>query len=252
MSRVSQAAERVSQVMELKVIRYTRFTTSSPGLHLLKSSLSQLQSCIEHQDWESATRHCARAMSLPFEVISGAFAETSVADGPPSQLQRTTSHLRRHFRLQGNNCYQFFLKQFAQAARARDAAATSRYFKLFPAIGWEAEGLEAYASFVVDLVRVRAPTSAKTCRGEVLWCREYAKCHQKVTGGMLIEWFRSTLETWKEDRSIKRKVKSVPVLYNAIELNLPQLSDVSNSMISVSASRKQFSTTADVEEVDAR
>lgn len=45
---------------------------------LFKSSLSQLQTCIERQDWESATRHCARAMSLPLEVISGPFAETSV------------------------------------------------------------------------------------------------------------------------------------------------------------------------------
>ena len=40
----------------------------------LQSSLAQLQTCIESRDWESATRHCARAMSLPFEVISGPFA----------------------------------------------------------------------------------------------------------------------------------------------------------------------------------
>jgi hypothetical protein len=55
-----------------------------------------------------------------------------------------------------------FRSHFEQASRSRDAAATTRYFKLFPTIGWEAEGLEAYASFVVDLVRVRAPTSAKS------------------------------------------------------------------------------------------
>lgn len=56
MSRVSQAVERVGHVMDLK------------------SSLAQLQACIESRDWESATRHCARAMSLPLEVISGPFA----------------------------------------------------------------------------------------------------------------------------------------------------------------------------------
>ena len=55
-----------------------------------------------------------------------------------------------------------FRRNFEQASTARDSAATSRFFKLFPAIGWETEGLEAYATFVVDLVRVRAPTSAKS------------------------------------------------------------------------------------------
>ena len=76
MSRVSQAAERVGQVMELKVIHC--IPCPNCWFTFSKSSLSQLQSCIEHQDWESATRHCARAMSLPVEVISGPFAESSV------------------------------------------------------------------------------------------------------------------------------------------------------------------------------
>lgn len=55
-----------------------------------------------------------------------------------------------------------FRRQFDEATSARDAAATTRFFKLFPAIGWEAEGLEAYAAFVVDLVKVRPPASAKS------------------------------------------------------------------------------------------
>ena len=43
-----------------------------------QSSLAALQSSIERHDWESATRHCARAMSLPLDVVSGPFAETAV------------------------------------------------------------------------------------------------------------------------------------------------------------------------------
>ncbi|KAG8217409.1 COG4-domain-containing protein [Butyriboletus roseoflavus] len=236
MSRVSQAAERVGQVMELK------------------SSLSQLQSCIECQDWESATRHCARAMSLPFEVISGPFAETSVPTAenhlPPAQ---TLQAARRRL-------LSIFLNQFAQASRSRDAAATSRYFKLFPAIGWETEGLEAYASFVVDLVRVRAPTSAKTSsplyyvtvltalfEGVAMIIDQHQPIVEKYygTGNMrsvikrLLEEcdrvVRSTLEAWREDRSIKRK-----------------LSDVSNSMVPMSTPRKQISAILEMDEVDPR
>ncbi|KAH9831020.1 COG4 transport protein-domain-containing protein [Rhodofomes roseus] len=138
MRRVREAAERVGQVMELK------------------TSLNALQSAMEAKDWESATRHCSRAMSLPTEVISGLFAETAVPTPeshlPPAQ----TLHAAREELLA------IFRREFDKASQSRDAAATSRFFKLFPAIGWELEGLQAYAAFVVDLVRVRAPASAKT------------------------------------------------------------------------------------------
>ncbi|GLB35270.1 putative COG4 transport protein [Lyophyllum shimeji] len=138
MSRVREAGDRVGQVMELK------------------SSLADLQLSINNQDWESATRHCARAMSLPLEVISGPFAEAAVPTSeshlPPAQtLQEARETLLAIFR-----------RNFEQASRSRDSTATTRFFKLFPAIGWEDEGLDAYATFVVDLVRVRAPASAKT------------------------------------------------------------------------------------------
>jgi len=55
-----------------------------------------------------------------------------------------------------------FRHNFAEASHARDSSATSRFFKLFPAIGWEAEGLDAYATFVVELVRARSPTTLKS------------------------------------------------------------------------------------------
>ncbi|KAA1479359.1 COG4-domain-containing protein [Dentipellis sp. KUC8613] len=138
MKRVREASERVGQVMELK------------------TSLVALQSSIEIQDWESAARHCARAMGLPNDVIRGLFAETAVPT-PENHLPPTqTLDAARKYLLE------VFKQSFNEATQARDAAATTRFFKLFPAIGWEAEGLEEYASFVVDLVKVRPPASAKT------------------------------------------------------------------------------------------
>jgi hypothetical protein len=70
---------------------------------------------------------------------------------PAQALDDARQHLLRVFR-----------RQFTEATEARDAVATTRFFKLFPAIGWEAEGLEAYASFIVDLVKVRPPASAQS------------------------------------------------------------------------------------------
>ncbi|ESK88432.1 intra-golgi transport-related protein [Moniliophthora roreri MCA 2997] len=158
-SSTAQTAERVSgRVQSLdEEMRRIREATDRVGQVIdLKSSLADLKVSMESQDWESATRHCARAMSIPTYIVSGRFAEIAVPTSdshlPPSQtLQTAREELLR-----------IFLRNFEQASQAKDAAATSRFFKLFPAIGWEKEGLEAYASFVVDLVRVRAPVSAKT------------------------------------------------------------------------------------------
>jgi hypothetical protein len=77
MRRVREAGERVGQVMELKVTPVVALATLSL-MSPLQSSLISLQASIESQDWESATRHCSRAMSLPADVISGLFAEATV------------------------------------------------------------------------------------------------------------------------------------------------------------------------------
>ncbi|KAI6111538.1 COG4 transport protein-domain-containing protein [Pisolithus croceorrhizus] len=203
MGRISQAVDRVGQVMELK------------------SSLMQLQASIDTQDWESATRYCARAMSLPPQVISGPFAEAVVPTAenhlPPSQTLQTARE----------QLLSIFLKNFAHASRSRDAAATSRYFKLFPLIGWETEGLEAYASFVVDLVRVRAPTSANTAsplyhvtvltalfenvamivdQHQPVVEKYYGKGKMQSVVERLLE---DTLSNWREDRAIGKKLSAI-------------------------------------------
>lgn len=137
-----------------------------------------MEAAIESQDWESATRHCGRAMAVPQDVIAGPFAESTVVCSssihnypsiyvhvlsqptaesplPPSQ---TLSEARQLLLTK-------FRREFARASELRDSAATSRYFKLFPAIGWEKEGLEAYSDFVIDLVRGRAPAAGKSESG---------------------------------------------------------------------------------------
>lgn len=48
-----------------------------------------------------------------------------------------------------------FLSEFKSASSARDEANTSRYFKLFPMIAAESEGLSAYADFVCSLIANR-------------------------------------------------------------------------------------------------
>ncbi|TFK42862.1 COG4 transport protein-domain-containing protein [Crucibulum laeve] len=210
MHRVREASDRVGQVMELK------------------SSLSALHTSIDSYDWESAARHCARAMTLPLDVISGPFSEMAVPT--------TESHLPPAVTLQTarETLLSVFLQNFETASRSRDSAATSRFFKLFPSIGWEDEGLEAYAAFVVDLVRTRAPTTAKTSsplyyitsltalfesiaiivdQHQPVVAKYYGPGRmQNVLKRLLDECDRvanGLIEGWEEDRDIKRKLSEI-------------------------------------------
>jgi hypothetical protein len=64
--------------MDLKVEIVISTLILHARIRSFQSSLIALQAAIVDRDWESATRHCARAMSLPSEVVSGPFAETAV------------------------------------------------------------------------------------------------------------------------------------------------------------------------------
>ncbi|KAL1717255.1 COG4 transport protein-domain-containing protein [Schizophyllum commune] len=210
MRRIKEAGERVAQVMQLK------------------DSLTEVQASIDAQDWESATRHCARAMSLPLPVITGAFAEIAVPTPeshlPPAQtLQAAREQLLAVFK-----------RNFEKASTAMDSAGTSRFFKLFPAIGWEEEGLSAYATFVTGLVRVRAPASVKTSsplyfitaltalfESVALIADQHQPVVEKYYGPgkmknvvqKLLEECDRTVENlisgWEEERSVHRKLSDI-------------------------------------------
>ncbi|KAF7322767.1 Cog4 domain-containing protein [Mycena chlorophos] len=254
MRRIREASDRVGQVMELKarLVLLSRYSLKWS----LQTSLAALQSAIDSQDWEAATRHCARAMALPSEVISGPFAETSVptveSHLPPAQ---TLNAARQHL-------LSVFQQQFAQASRSRDSATTSRFFKLFPEIGWEEEGLKAYATFIVDLVRVRTPASAKTSsplyyvtsltalfesiamivdQHQPVVEKYYGKGKMHSVVVQLLQEcdrvVKGLLEGWDEERSIKRKLGDV----------------ADNSPTTLNSSRKAPSTAAPDEDlVDPR
>ncbi|KAL7411046.1 COG4 transport protein-domain-containing protein [Mrakia frigida] len=136
--RVREAGERLNEVMELK------------------TSLETLRGGIRSKDWETAARACKRALHVPTEVIEGGFAArvvpTTDDPSPPSQaLQTLRSEL-----------LEIFQSQFRTAATARDEVAVSRFFRLWPEIGAETEGLQAYGDFVVGLVRGRNMAVGKT------------------------------------------------------------------------------------------
>ena len=79
MRRVREAGDRVAQVMDLKVCPHnTGAIVIWEYSQTVQSSLAALRSAIVSQDWESATRHCSRAMALSPDVINGEFARATV------------------------------------------------------------------------------------------------------------------------------------------------------------------------------
>ncbi|GMK54850.1 hypothetical protein CspeluHIS016_0114360 [Cutaneotrichosporon spelunceum] len=135
--RVREAADVVTEVLELK------------------SALAALETAIDKGDWEGAARACRRAMSVRENIIQGGFAGSVVPTPqnplpPPQQLAELRGILLRTFR-QG----------FDAAAERRDEHEVSRYFRLWPGIGAEDEGLEAYGDFVVSLVKGRSSAVGK-------------------------------------------------------------------------------------------
>ncbi|WWC86365.1 uncharacterized protein L201_001241 [Kwoniella dendrophila CBS 6074] len=136
--RVREATDVVTEVLELKNALYT------------------ISAAIVKQDWESASRACRRAMSVRKEVIEGGFAGGVVPTPqyplPPAQTLQELREVLLHT----------FRTEFDAAAERKDEQNVSRFFRLWPGIGAEEEGLEAYGDFVVGLVKGRSSTAGKT------------------------------------------------------------------------------------------
>lgn len=110
-----------------------------------QNALQTLETAIEKQDWELATRACKRAMSVRPEVIDGNFAggvvvslksvtsslslrkPTSNSPLPPPQALST---LRQ-------TLLDTFQREFDAAGARKDEQAVSRFFRLWPGIGAE-------------------------------------------------------------------------------------------------------------------
>lgn len=113
----------------------------------LKASLASLASAVEQGDWELATKHAQKAMAVPTEVVESEFCRRVVpSTEQPLPPDQTLENLRRQL-------LTVFTQRFHKATEALDQAEASRYFRLFPQLGFRAEGLEAYSSFARSVIR---------------------------------------------------------------------------------------------------
>ncbi|WVN85165.1 uncharacterized protein L203_100310 [Cryptococcus depauperatus CBS 7841] len=157
--KVWETSERVGgkvKALDQEVGRIKESTDILTEVIELKDSLQTLASAMAKEDWESASRACRRAMSVRKQVIEGNFANSVV---PTSQYPLSPSQTLQELR---NVLLQIFRREFDAAVAHKDEPNVSRFFRLWPSIGAEEEGLRAYGDFVVGLVKVRSQITGKT------------------------------------------------------------------------------------------
>ncbi|CAH7672834.1 COG4 transport protein-domain-containing protein [Phakopsora pachyrhizi] len=146
-------AERISgkvRVLDLEQSRVKECIDRVQAATELKDAFGQIFQAIERMDWEVATRHVQRANALDKDFLISKFAEAVVptADIPDPPLVALDNFIVQ--------LTEIFLRSFESAARSKDEATTTRFFKLFPLLGLDASatGLKAYSDFVRTLISV--------------------------------------------------------------------------------------------------
>ncbi|GAA5979541.1 hypothetical protein JCM11641_005429 [Rhodosporidiobolus odoratus] len=115
----------------------------------LKTAIASLNVAMQKQDWEAATRCVQRARAIDAAVVSSGFAEAVV---PTSDLPSTPTVTLDQLRA---SLLETFLTAFRSAAQSNDTNNINRFFKLFPMIEEEEQGLKVYAEWVTGIVRAK-------------------------------------------------------------------------------------------------
>ncbi|KAK9355025.1 COG4 transport protein-domain-containing protein [Lipomyces doorenjongii] len=148
-SDASSVASRISQKVRQLDKEQSRVQQSldyALKTQELKSCIIGIYDATQVRDWEAVAQHIHRASKLPPELVKGRFAEVMVPteenpESPAIALQNETESFGA-----------LFLKEFEAAAKAKDMEKITRFFKLFPLIGKEREGLDVYAKFVCTII----------------------------------------------------------------------------------------------------
>lgn len=98
------------------------------------------------KDYETAASYVNRVSALDKKILEGEFAENSVPSSEYPDIPTKTLCDAKE------NLFFVFSREFEAAVYNRDQENISRFFKLFPLIGKETEGLDKYSKFVCGII----------------------------------------------------------------------------------------------------
>ena len=112
---------------------------------------------MERQDWDDAATFLHQASLLDRAIINGPLAmsavPTSEIPDPPTVFLSEAS----------DALFKLFLREFDAAAKVKDEECITRFFRLFPLIGKENEGLDVYGRFVCGIIAGRSRAAMTQC-----------------------------------------------------------------------------------------
>lgn len=131
-SRVSESLQYVNDVIELK--------------HCVQG----VNHAMDIRDWERAANYINKARQLSPDLLNGTFAKAMVPSAEFPDFPEETLHEA------SKSLGVVFLREFEKAANERNMGSLTRYFKLFPLIGQEKEGLSVYAKFICGIITAQS------------------------------------------------------------------------------------------------
>ncbi|KAK9475375.1 COG4 transport protein-domain-containing protein [Dipodascopsis tothii] len=149
LSDASAVASRLSRHVRQLDKEQSRVAAATKHVEMtqdLRSNIQNIYEAADVREWETVANSIHRIDQLPAEVINGEFTELMVpSEQYPDSPKETLANARQSFGA-------LFLREFESAAKDKDVEKLTRFFKLFPLIGKEKEGLDSYAKFVCTLV----------------------------------------------------------------------------------------------------
>jgi conserved oligomeric Golgi complex subunit 4 len=122
-----------------------------------QSSILGVHDAMERQDWDAAATCLHQASLLDPSIISGSLAMAAV---PTSEIP---DHPTVFLSQASDALYKLFLREFDAAAKTKDEERITRFFRLFPLIGKEIEGLDVYGRFVCGIIAGRSRAAMTQC-----------------------------------------------------------------------------------------
>ncbi|RCH87312.1 Golgi transport complex subunit 4 [Rhizopus azygosporus] len=115
----------------------------------LKFCISSLNEAMQKKEYDRAALLLQRASKIDSSILKGSLAEFTVPTSEyPDHPERTLAETKAAL-------FDIFSRRFDDAVAERNQADITRYFKLFPLINCQTEGLDQYSRFVCNIIKSR-------------------------------------------------------------------------------------------------
>ncbi|GBC08772.1 hypothetical protein RclHR1_08370009 [Rhizophagus clarus] len=187
----SLVAERISaqvRQLDLEQSRVQESIKLVEDVQELKLCITGLHQAMYMKDYETAASYVNRVSALDKKILEGEFAENSVPSSEYPDIPTKTLCDAKE------NLFVIFSREFEAAIYNRDQENISRFFKLFPLIGKETEGLDKYSKFVCGIIAGKSQANlAEIAIGTNFYGNVLTKLFENIA--LIIDQHQSAVET---------------------------------------------------------